>query len=76
MALRLCTKYFVNSKKEIVHLAERIKQAFKDHITLSLVWKGKELDKQVGKKVCMAGRGKCKSKDSWKSFQELIAFHE
>lgn len=61
-ALRLCTKYFVNSKDEVVHLAERIRQGFKDHFTLSLVWEGKELDKQMGKKVSIQGEGNVRVK--------------
>lgn len=31
-------------------MAERIRQGFKDNVTLSLIWKGKELDKQVGRR--------------------------
>lgn len=32
LALRLYTKYFVNSNEEIVHLARRTRQGFKDNV--------------------------------------------
>lgn len=43
-------KVLCELQQEIVHLAERIRQGFKDNVTLSLIWKGKELDKQVGRR--------------------------